>query len=455
MVWIFSKLANARQPPADVSKARIQVNKIALISLANETVCPLQDLVVHAQNAGYSVVVIFFDGGYPDCFHHETKLQDKLLIPVLYVDNCYSDDYSLVIINDSDLLAADRTNIEITRLRTDVLKMMGIYLRRLYYWFLLGPVITIEWLRRGKKLSCMSGSRGRPETPVESGPNIVADHEVTRGETMPLLPYTDVPRNGHSRLIAVRRILSYLREGKLAVGCGYVILTVVALPVGISGGGWSFFRFDENEIQQSFWDDLIIPRYSYNGDISYETYNSTWTFVFFDTFLPLLWSPLQIFCFFLYSRFACKTTWTVPTNYSKLIRSDWFASNMYLLILGIVVPFCSSAGFSLLSLYLTSYNTMYTICNLLFIIILNKHMFVTRYVFYISVCMVCAYIESNIVAVVYFMMNSQGSLANLKLNALRTLAIGLTLTLSFNSSMHIIRKLAKPRESLFEGLAEK
>ena len=109
------------------------------------------------------------------------------------------------------------------------------------YWFLLGPVITIEWLRRGKKLSCMSGSRGRPETPVESGPNIVADHEVTRGETMPLLPYTDVPRNGHSRLIAVRRILSYLREGKLAVGCGYVILTVVALPVGISGGGGMVF----------------------------------------------------------------------------------------------------------------------------------------------------------------------------------------------------------------------
>ena len=244
MVWIFSKLANARQPPADVSKAKIQVNKIALISLANETVCPLQDLVVHAQNAGYSVVVIFFDGLYPDCFHHETKLQDKLLIPVLSVDNptdCYSDDNSPVIINDSYLLAADRTNIEITRPRTDVLKMMGNYLRRLYYWFLLGPVITIEWLRRGKKLSCMSGSRGRPETPVESGPNIVADHEVTRCETMPLLPYTDVPRNGHSRLIAVRRILSYLREGKLAVGCGYVILTVVALPVGISGGGDGLF----------------------------------------------------------------------------------------------------------------------------------------------------------------------------------------------------------------------
>ena len=96
-----------------------------------------------------------------------------------------------------------------------------------------------------------------------------------------------------------------------------------------------------------------------------------------------------------------------------------------------------------------------TICNLLFIIILNKHNFATRYVFYISVCMICAYIESDIVAVFYFMLNSKGSLTNLKLTALRTVAIGLTLTLSFSSSTHIIRKLTKPRESLLEGLGEK
>jgi len=69
--------------------------------------------------------------------------------------------------------------------------------------------------------------------------------------------------------------------------------------------------------------------------------------------------------------------------------------------------------------------------------------------------MICAYIESDIVAVFYFIMNSEGSLANLKLTALRTVAIGLTLTLSFSTSMHIIRKLTKPQESLFEGLAEK
>ena len=106
------------------------------------------------------------------------------------------------------------------------------------------------------------------------------------------------------------------------------------------------------------------------------------------------------------------------------------------------------------TIQLTIWSTC-TICNLLFIIILNKHKFVTSYVLYISVCMICAYIESDIVAVFFFMLNSEGSLANLKLTALRAVAIGLTLTLSFSSSTHIIRKLTKPRESLLEGLGEK
>ena len=105
--------------------------------------------------------------------------------------------------------------------------------------------------------------------------------------------------------------------------------------------------------------------------------------------------------------------------------------------------------------YFTVCNVMCTVSNFLFIIILNKHKVVTRYVFYISVCMICAYVESDIVAVFYFILNSQGSLNNLKLTALRTAALGLTLTLSFSSSMHIIRKLMKPQESVFEGLSEK
>ena len=68
--------------------------------------------------------------------------------------------------------------------------------------------------------------------------------------------------------------------------------------------------------------------------------------------------------------------------------------------------------------------------------------------------MIFAYLESSIVAVFYFVLNSEGSLNNLKLTALHTVAIGLTLKVSFSSSMNIIRKLNKPVESLFEGLSE-
>ena len=130
-------------------------------------------------------------------------------------------------------------------------------------------------------------------------------------------------------------------------------------------------------------------------------------------------------------------------------------SNTYLLVLGVVEPLCTSLGYGdsdFLSYAIL--NTMNTVCNFLFLIILNKHKVVTRYVFYISVCMICAYIE----------LNSEGSLQNVKLTAIRTAAISLILIVSFcgwgsfavlyRTSMHIIRKLVKPRQSLFEGLSE-
>ena len=476
---VSSILASACQPLADVSKAKIQVNKIALISLANwpEAVCPsVYGLVEHAQNAGYSVV-IFFNQLYYNHNHrfdNETQPQDKLMIPVLSLSGCYSSNFYSTAINDSYLLAADQSNVELAIMQpTRDLTKMQQYLRRLYYWFLLGPVITLEWLRRRKKLCCMSGGqqaegdRVTEENTVELGINSAADHEETQrnynqeaeheetgGETQTLL----VVSNGHRRPRTIRRILIYLGKllGKPAVSSfGYVIIIVVALPVGISSGGWSFFRFDQNEIQQkSFWDDLIRSNHFYELHRLPMSLRISPAMLFYS-FLPLCWSPLQIFCFFLYSRFACKTTWTVPTNFSKLIRSDWFASNVYLLILGVVVPYCSLNMSPFSFAYYTTYNMVCTICNVLFIIILNKHKFVTSYVLFISVCMICAYIESDIVAVFYFMLNSEGSLENLKLTALRTVAIGLTLTLSFSTSTHIIRKLTKPRESLLEGLGEK
>ena len=93
-------------------------------------------------------------------------------------------------------------------------------------------------------------------TTVDSGLNAAADHEETRttdynqeaeheqagGETQPLL----LVSNRLRRPRAIRRVLTYLGKlsvSKLAVCSGYVILIVVALLVGISSGGWSFFRF--------------------------------------------------------------------------------------------------------------------------------------------------------------------------------------------------------------------
>jgi len=315
------------------------------------------------------------------------------------------------------------------------------------------------------------GLRSETQKPVANYDQ-ETEHDQTGSEEQPLIVVVNDPR---ANLMTTTnhetstRVVVLFRKmfGKLAVGSGYVILIVVALPVGISTGGLSFSRFDENEkpVTKSFWDVLLkfdvnnlIDSLGNNGGISATFIKVT----ILDYFLPLWWSSLRIFCFFLYSSSACKTTWTVPTNSSKLIRSDWFASNMYLFSLGVVVPYCSLSpliGMFVVDLiflsYFATYNMVCTICNLLFIIILNKHKVVTRYVFYISVCMICAYIESDIAAVYYFMMNSEGLLANLKLTALRTAATGFTLTLSFSSSMHIIRKLTKPQESLFEGLGEK
>ena len=472
----LSKLTSTCQPLDDVSKTVIQINKIALIILANETECPFKDLLVHAQNAGYSVVIFTNDSCPQPRFNtNKTELQDKLLIPVLCVrpHGCHPTSYDLYgkttrqpdnKNTDSYFSGADLTKIEISVVTNNILSPMQEYLARLYYWFLLGPLITLEWLRRRKKLCCMSGgqqaerARLPEETTVESALNTTVDHEETRrnynqeteyeetrGETQPLLivlndlSTSSVTRRGHTRPAAIRRALTYLGKicGNLAVGFYYVFLVVVALPVGISSGGWSFFRFDENEIPQP--ESFLAPcdpSARLSGVIS------------------LFWSPLQIFCFFLYSRFVCKTTWTVPTNFLKLIRSDWFLSNVYLFILGVVVPLSSSGDSSALSDF-AIYNMVCTTCNVLFVLILNKHKFVTLYVFYTSVCMICAYIESDNVALFYFVMNSKGSLTNLKLTALRTVAISLTLSLSFSTSMHIIRKLTKPRESLLEGLGEK
>ena len=478
---VVSRLANVRQPLVDVSKSRIQVDKIALVTLKNDTATfSCGDLALNAQNAGYSVVTYFGWGNCgPDGNVTKTHTQEEILIPIVFVENCQnqttSDSFHSV--NDDHLLkAVDKTAVNfivIDEQGSDELSNMAEYLKRLYYWFLLGPIITLEWLRRKKKLCCVTISQQvheesaadneenarlvpRVEESQEQNIQDITGEEI-ESELQPLIltidTDTDITTFDHmGRIIVCLIIERSIRY--LAVGLGYVLLTLAALPVGISSGGLSFFRFDvqERDRQANFWDKLL-------PDNCTENFSPT---PLISCMLTLWWPLFQIFCFFMYSRFSCVSTWTVSTNVSKLIRSDWFSSNMYLLVLCFVVPYCSlshttSVGDSPSGrfLYFMLYNVTCTVCNFLFIIILNKHRVVTRYVFYISVCMICAYVESDIVAVFYFILNSQGSLNNLKLTALRTVALGLTLTLSFSSSMHIIRKVMKPQESLFEGLGER
>ncbi|XP_068727887.1 uncharacterized protein [Montipora capricornis] len=476
---VYSKLSNACQPLEDVRNAQIQVHKVALVSLTNKDfrLCPLEKLTVNAQNAGYSVLICFVDVFLST---KEEISSYKLLIPILYVNHgCQLVPEHASIFcgywdTNSFLAWNDRTNVEIrVPLQKSLeLEKMKTYLNNLHFWFFVGPIITLVWLRRTKKFCWMSGARQEGEgravgngthsemrnmedaanSNEESFFNSVTEqtvenhHATDDSERQQLLiaannaEYMRRQTQGTGRYVNIIKTIS----GKIAVGICYLILIIAALPVGISSGGLSFFRFDEGNID-------MITSYLYN----FVTKKNVGYIFFMDSlqlFLSLSWSPFKIFCFFMYSRFACKSTWTVQTDISKLIRSDWFAANTSLLVLGMVLPICSSPMcFS----YFASYDIACTASNGLFIIILNKHKFVTRYVFYISVCMIFAYLESNVVAVFYFALNSQGSLSNLKLTALRTVAIGLTLSTSFSSSMHIIRKLVKPEESLFESLSEK
>ena len=469
---VTSTLKNACQPLTDVSKAKIPANKIALVilQLEDETACPMQDLALEAQRAGYSVLIYFGYSANTTAIYVPRK--EILLIPVLEAKN-YGGQCAGLPAN------ADRTNVEISvpvlRPSSKELNAMKSYLANLYYWFLVGPIITLEWMRRTKKFCWHSGRHERSENPLEPEAEngqaetdferefrTVEEGENRTGEPVQVLAYQEGPAEEQPLLSAVNNDSHDVNRcprgsgcvkkyhsvcDKAAIGLRYLILVLAALPVGLSGGGLSFFRFDEA------------------GDSNHLYQISTSSIFAWPNFLtyieaPVWWSPFQIFCFFMYSHLACRNqwrwTWTIPTKFSKLIRNDWFASNIYLLVLGVVEPFCSLPASQGMRYFVrfAVYNSVNTVCNFLFLIILNKHKVVTRYVFYISVCMICAYIESDVVALFYFALNSQGSLQNVKLTAIRTAAITLTLLVSFRTSIHIIRKLVKPRQSLFEGLGE-
>ena len=458
---VTSRLKNACQPLTDVSKAKIPTNKIALVilQLEDETACPMQDLALEAQRAGYSVLIYFANAFTDSNTPIEEPSKEILLIPVL------KGSFFEAFKNGNISWCTGRTveiSVQVHRRPSKELDAMKSYLANLYYWFLVGPIITLEWMRRTKKFCWHSGGHERCENPLEPEEEngqvetdgereirTMEEGENRTGQQVQLLAYRERPGEEKPLLSAVSndshngRRRSPRGSGcvekfrgvcdKAVVGLGYLILILAALPVGLSIGGLSYFWFDDF----GYFNDSVLVLY-----------------------IPLWWSPFQILCFFLYSHLACRNqrmwTWTIFTKFSKLIRNDWFASNIYLLVLGVVEPLCSLSGSVGISSFhrLAVYNSVNTVCNFLFLIILNKHKYVTRYVFYISVCMICAYIESDVVALFYFALNSQGSLQNVKLTAIRTAAITLTLLVSFRTSMHIIRKLIKPRQSLFEGLGE-
>ena len=466
-------LTNACQPLTDVSKVKIPANKIALVTLQleDETACPMQDLALEAQRAGYSVLIYFTY--FANTIPIYVPSKEILLIPVLEASlpQLYKNNTAQCIL----LANGDRTNAEISvqvfRLSSIELNAMKSYLENLYYWFLVGPIITLEWMRRTKKFcwhSRRTGRHERSENPLDSEAENQVETDAERdgehrtGEPVQRLAYQERPVEEQPLLISavsndshdvnrcprgsvcVRKYHSVC--DKAAVGLGYLILVLAALPVGLSSEGLSFFRFD-----------------AFGGNFYFSSTSSIFAWPNFLTYIEaaVWWSPFQIFFFFMYSHLACgnqrRGTWTIPTNFSKLIRNDWFASNIYLLVLGVVEPFCTLSGSVGIRYFLVPFalcNSINTVCNFLFLIILNKHKVVTRYVFYISVCMICAYIQSDVVALFYFALNSQGSLQNVKLTAIRTAAITLTLIVSFRTSMHIIRKLINPSESLFEGLSE-
>ena len=452
-VAVISTLKDACQPLTDVSKAKIPANKIALVILLleDETTCPMQHLALEAQRAGYSVLIYFANSFTDSNTPIEEPSKEILLIPVL------KGSFFEAFKNGNISWCTGRTveiSVQVHRRPSKELDAMKSYLVNLYYWFLVGPIITLEWMRRTKKFCWYSGRHERSENPlepeVENQVETDAEREIRTmeegehrtGEPVQLSAHRERPAEEQPLLSAISNDSRKNRcrpQGsgsvkehhsvcyKAAIGFGYLILILAALPVDLSFGGLSFFRFDDG-------DNFIVP---------------------------LWWSPFRIFCFFLYSHLACRNkrrwTWTISTTFSKLIRNDWFASNIYLLVLGVVEPFCSlsgSVGMRYFLVPLALYNSVNTLCNFLFLIILNKHKVVTRYVFYISVCMICAYIESDVVALFYFTLSSQGSLQNVKLTAIRTAAITLTLIVSFRTSMHIIRKLINPSGSLFEGLSE-
>ena len=157
---VYLDLTNACQTLDDVSKAKNQVHKIALVTLMHndQTTCTIQDLAKNVQNAGYSLLIYFYATS-PFRVKNSTN-EVTIMIPVA---TPWSDEWNVSEVKGI-FCTADRTDVDIVCLpsigrQIDSLTNMESYLKRLYFWFLIGPLITLEWMRRTRKFCWMSDSQ--------------------------------------------------------------------------------------------------------------------------------------------------------------------------------------------------------------------------------------------------------------------------------------------------------
>ena len=292
----------------------------------NESTCTLQELAGNVQNAGYSVLIYFAASHAMATVKNINK--NKVLIPVAIEDPPSQWPYW----DSAKLSKADLTFVDISTDTYELTKMKS-YLKRLYFWFLIGPLITLEWMRRTRKFCWMSDSqddqREAEERTTENERNAVENEirtteegENGTEESRQLLPpnyqgssfsqrsceeqplldveYTRQPR----RMGRVKSLKKFFYKGVLCFS--YLILVIAALPIGISIGGYSFFRFDHSAFPGFLRADFRVI--SFLSDLLYKRFYIELGLMFAFALIVFLWSPVQIFCFLLYSRLACTTT---------------------------------------------------------------------------------------------------------------------------------------------------
>ena len=242
---VYLNLTNACQTLDDVSKVNTQVPKIALVTLVNDSTCTLQELAGNVQNAGYSVLIYFAASHAMAIVKNISK--NKVLIPVAIEDLANQPPHYL---DSATLSKADLTFVDIST-DTYELRQMESYLKRLYFWFLIGPLITLEWMRRTRKFCWMSDSqddqREAEERTTENEIRTMEEGENGTEESRQRLPlnyqgssfsqrsceeqplldveYTRQPR----RIGRIKSLKKFIYKAGLRFS--YLILIIAALPI--------------------------------------------------------------------------------------------------------------------------------------------------------------------------------------------------------------------------------